>query len=133
MQLIYHSTASQLMSEETLEQLLSQSQENNKANNISGLLIYDDGSFIQVIEGSEKDLTNLLAKLYKDPRHKNFYEMNREYIEKRDFSEWSMGFRNSKDLKEEAFTSIMQLSGNERLNKLMAIFHKAYALDRRLH
>lgn len=133
MQLIYHSTASELMSERSLEQLLTKSRENNKANNISGMLIYDDGSFIQVIEGSEKDLNLLLAKLYKDTRHKNFVEMNREYIEKRDFAEWSMGFRHSKDLNEEAFTSILQLSSNERLNKLMAIFHKAYALDRRLH
>ena len=52
--LIYSSASTTSnLTEEALNIILSESRENNKANNISGILLYQDGSFFQVLEGGQ--------------------------------------------------------------------------------
>jgi len=97
------------------------------------MLIYDEGAFIQIIEGSGAVLCPLIETIYKDNRHTDINELNREYIEHCNFADWSMGFRNTKDIKNPNFNDLMKLSGNERLTKLMASFHKACLIDKTLH
>jgi len=91
-ELAYLSRASRLYSSSELMTLLHQSREFNSANDISGMLLYKDRSFFQVIEG-EKTLLHTLFKLIKaDPRHYDVRLIFEREIAERNFKKWSMGF-----------------------------------------
>ena len=61
--IIYVSAAVELLDEYELLNILSASRKNNQARNITGMLIYGEGTFMQVIEGEEDDLKNLYKKI----------------------------------------------------------------------
>ena len=48
---VYVSTASEPMDDEDLAELLAQSRERNARNDITGMLLYKDSRFIQLLEG----------------------------------------------------------------------------------
>ena len=89
------------MNEAELLEILAISRKNNQAKNITGMLIYGEGTFIQVIEGNDGDLENLYKKIELDPRHKNLIKLTEGTLKKRNFSDWSMGFKsvNAEELK----------------------------------
>ena len=68
--IIYLSSAIDSVDETELENLLVKSRENNKLNEISGILLHIDGDFIQVLEGHKEIVTNLYNKIATDKRHK---------------------------------------------------------------
>ena len=63
--LIYISTAVKLMTDAELISILADSRDNNKLKNITGMLLYGDGTFIQVLEGGKKDITDTYHKIEK--------------------------------------------------------------------
>lgn len=99
--LIYISAAVKLMNEDELVEILTISRKNNQAKNITGMLLYGDGTFIQVIEGEEEELNKLYYKIKLDPRHKNLIKLTTGTLNKRNFSGWFMGFKavNTEELK----------------------------------
>jgi len=66
---------------------------NNPKLGLTGLLIHGNGSFLQAIEGPEAAVEALVAKIERDPRHKNFRILRRENIDRRSYGGWSMGFQ----------------------------------------
>lgn len=92
--LIYVSTAVAPMSDEALAELLQQSRARNLENRITGLLLYKNGHFMQVLEGDEAAVMKIFASIECDPRHKSIDVLRAEYIQYRDFPDWSMGFKN---------------------------------------
>ena len=92
--LIYLSSATNLFSAEELKELLRVSRINNSLLDVTGMLLYRDGNFLQVLEGDEEEtVRGLYAKILRDPRHKGTIVVLAEEIPQREFSEWSMGFR----------------------------------------
>jgi len=91
--IIYLSTATKLMSDLQLNNLLETARKQNFSKNITGLLIYMDGNFLQIIEGDDLEVNNLFNKISFDKRHKNIICVNDEIIEKRQFPDWNMGFK----------------------------------------
>lgn len=91
--LIYISTAAELLTDPELLELLDVSRKNNEKNNITGVLLYSEGTFIQLIEGPENDLENTYNAILNDSRHRNIIKLVEENIEKRSFPGWTMGFR----------------------------------------
>jgi lipopolysaccharide biosynthesis regulator YciM len=113
--LVYVSSAKQLFSEEELKALLEQSRDNNTRLGLTGLLLYKDGNFMQVLEGPEDAVKRLYNIIQKDPRHHGFLQLLRQQIREREFASWSMGFKNLKDV------NLQQIPGysafmNEPLN-----------------
>lgn len=104
-QLAYVSSAKRPFSEPQLVELLEKSRANNEASNITGLLLYRDGNFIQAIEGDRDAVTLLHRKISADPRHHGLITMYTREVEAREFAEWSMGFRNLSD------PSVLELPG----------------------
>lgn len=101
LQLIYASNADFSFSEKDLEELLIQARNQNDSKKITGLLIYHNENFMQVIEGPDNEIENLYSKIENDPCHHNVTLIHKEQIEKNEFSNWSMGFvdtRNTKQL-----------------------------------
>jgi hypothetical protein len=62
----------------------------NLTNNITGILFFDNGKFIQILEGEAEHLTPLLDRIQLDTRHKNVNILMNEPIEKREIDNWSM-------------------------------------------
>ena len=91
--LIYVSTATESMSGNDLSQLLSQSRTNNEANRITGMLLYRNGHFMQVLEGEEAKVLEAFARIERDSRHKKTDVLRAELIQHRDFPDWTMGFK----------------------------------------
>jgi len=76
-----------------LQELLASSRENNASKDITGLLLYKHGNFMQVIEGPREAVSGLFSSIEKDPRHRRVIEVINEEIQHRDFADWSMAFR----------------------------------------
>lgn len=93
-QLLYASSAVKLMSDEELLELWRVSRENNVPADISGLLLYRNGSFLQVMEGEETAVKALFSKILRDPRHKDVHVLAQGPAASRMFPDWSMGFKN---------------------------------------
>lgn len=90
--IIYLSSATELLSDEEINSLLKTSRENNKKNNITGLLLYCDGNFLQVLEGENEVIDPIFSIISTDRRHKNIIVVANAYIEKRSFEERKMGY-----------------------------------------
>ncbi len=93
-QLIYMSVSGKELSSEDLEQILNASRRNNVEKNITGLLVVKGNTFLQVLEGESETIKPLFQKLKEDQRHHDISIISWEVIEKRDFPQWSMGFKN---------------------------------------
>lgn len=91
-QIIYVSTAPASFDEATLRRMLEQFRQANERFGISGLLLYDGGNFIQVIEGPEAAVEHLFANIQADKRHRQLILLRRQAIELRDFPSWTMGY-----------------------------------------
>lgn len=91
--LIYISSATKLLDEKELDGILKSSRQNNLKDDITGMLIYIDGNFIQLLEGEEKTVNHAYSKIKKDHRHTGIIKIKEGPAENRLFPEWSMGFK----------------------------------------
>lgn len=99
--LVYVSSAVRLMTATDLIELLRGSRERNQKKQITGLLLYRDGNFMQALEGEENAVDSLHEHIRGDPRHRGLITLIRQPIRERIFDNWSMGFRNLDDLNEQ--------------------------------
>ena len=93
-QLAYISRSMRLMDTATLAELLEQARDINEIEDITGMLLYKDGSFVQVLEGRAENVGKIYQRIEQDSRHSNVKMLYRHNIEQRDFPDWSMGFQN---------------------------------------
>ena len=91
--LIYVSAASQPFNQAELDALLEKSRRNNRRDSITGMLLYRDGDFLQVLEGPEPTVRATYARIGRDRRHGGFILLDESHVEQRAFSDWAMGFR----------------------------------------
>ena len=92
-QLIYMSAATHLLTDEELQQLLEQARANNSQEDITGLLLYHEGRFMQLIEGPEPAVAALYERIEQDPRHTDTAKLADKEVDSRSFPEWAMAFR----------------------------------------
>jgi len=92
-QIVYTSTASESISRADLMELLQGSVQRNTRAGITGLLLYYDGTFMQTIEGNGSVVIALFAKISRDPRHHHVIPLIHGPINRRDFSDSAMAFR----------------------------------------
>ena len=91
-QLVYISriTSTGLSSPSTLNDISETAIERNQIDNVTGILCYGNGYFLQCVEGSEQALTNLKNRLLVDDRHKELKILDFSEITKRRFASWSL-------------------------------------------
>jgi hypothetical protein len=92
--LIYVSTSVKLLNDEELLDILKVSRENNSSRDVTGLLLYKGGNFMQVLEGPDAVVEALYEKIKTDPRHQDVSVISREQISTRQFPAWEMAFQN---------------------------------------
>lgn len=92
--LVYISSATKAMSENDLVDLLNVARRNNILQDITGMLLYRNGEFMQALEGEKSAVEELYEHISKDSRHNELLVLARKDIVERVFSNWSMGFEN---------------------------------------
>ncbi len=92
--LVYVSSATRPFDQAELLKLLEESRRNNQRTNITGLLLYREGNFMQALEGEELAVVSTHERISKDCRHGGLITLLKGPIAQRDFGDWSMGFRN---------------------------------------
>jgi hypothetical protein len=73
-----------------LEQIHRTALELNALDAITGLLIFNGTHFLQIIEGAQDAIGDLVERLRRDPRHNGFEIRDRHDIDARSFPGWSM-------------------------------------------
>lgn len=99
--LVYISKAKELIQEDELVFLLDQSKRNNDIKQITGMLLYMEGSFldsfkgrfIQVLEGEKENVDYVFNIIKSDDRHLAVVVLSEGILKERYFKTWSMGFR----------------------------------------
>ena len=89
--LIYKSIATaEVISNRTLRDIEEQASAANTEKGITGLLVLTGNIFLQVLEGSSRDVTALFGKIIGDKRHHDVELVTFQPIGARCFDEWSM-------------------------------------------
>jgi hypothetical protein len=65
----------------------------NRKLDITGILLHKNDEFMQLLEGPESVVLSLFERIENDPRHTNVVVVAHEEIDERQFSNWSMAFR----------------------------------------
>lgn len=91
-QLVYASAAERPFSDLELRELLRRARERNQALGVTGILLYDAGSFLQILEGDEQVVSDLFDRIRVDPRHGAVTPLLKQQVATREFANWSMGF-----------------------------------------
>ncbi|MEO8598897.1 MAG: EAL domain-containing protein [bacterium] len=91
--LIYVSQALETMTSPALDILLKQSLAANRLAGITGCLLYQDGYFMQMLEGKRELLFALLDKIESDPRHHKVRLVIEGRAKHRVFVDWGMELR----------------------------------------
>lgn len=92
--IMYASIANIQFDNAKIIELLTQARKKNSRLNVTGMLLYCDNSFFQVIEGEEHVIQELFDSIEHDNRHKNVTKIVEEPIPSRSFANWTMGFTN---------------------------------------
>lgn len=90
--LTYSSTAAIPFDDGDLERLLESSRVANVNTDLSGLLLYRAGRFLQVLEGPESAVREAIDRIGRDPRHRDVRVLVSESIDERRFADWTMGY-----------------------------------------
>ena len=98
MQCIYASLAASFFKEQDLSALLAQARDANARRGLTGMLLYIEGTFFQVLEGETDDVDFIYEKILRDPRHTHIRLIIREPIARRSFAEWTMAFETMEPL-----------------------------------
>lgn len=92
-QLLYASGASFDISADDIAAILAQSRRNNSGRGVTGVLLFANNTFIQVLEGEEAIVRRLGRTISEDRRHRNYMVLYEGAAESRAFASWEMGFK----------------------------------------
>jgi hypothetical protein len=91
-QLMYVSTAAWALDSRVLNDILDVSRAINRELGITGMLLYLDHGFLQILEGPEAAVMETFRRIERDPRHLGIRVLVQQHVSERLFGEWSMGF-----------------------------------------
>jgi hypothetical protein len=89
---LYGSRATHAPTETDLQTLLERSRTYNAHQQITGLLLYSDGQFVQLVEGPEAVVRSLYARIRADARHTQVVTLSDGPSPQRWFADWHMAF-----------------------------------------
>jgi hypothetical protein len=87
---IYVSSAAPDISEHDTVKFLNEARKANRKNDVSGMMLYIGGSFLQLLEGEATKVDIVCGTIFRDEREMRM--VLREPIAEREFPEWTMGF-----------------------------------------
>jgi Sensors of blue-light using FAD len=75
-----------------IESILDRSREQNLKNDVTGVLLFNQDYFLQLLEGSREQVTSTFCRVAADPRHGTVTLISVQDIDERDFPDWNMGY-----------------------------------------
>src|SRR5271169_5023661 len=90
--LIYSSEAAPGLAAAGLEEMLAESRVRNRVYGITGVLLFVEGAFLQILEGEKEDVLGLMERIERDPRHHDLKVFYEEEVGERAFPSWSMAY-----------------------------------------
>jgi hypothetical protein len=87
---IYVSSAMPDVSEHDTLKFLNEARTANRKHDVSGMMLYIGGYFLQVLEGEPAMVDRVCSTIFRDEREMRV--ILRETIAEREFPEWTMGF-----------------------------------------
>ena len=114
-----------------LDQILASARRRNVAEEITGMLLYYRGEFVQILEGEKKSVENIYDKyIGPDLRHTALNKVHQNTISHRSFSEWSMGFIGAQEIESRMPSSaigiLMNMLTNEAKSKPLSFGLNAF-------
>jgi hypothetical protein len=91
-QLVYSSVATEAMPKSKLYKILHGARAANTIADVTGLLVFAEGKFLQVLEGPREIVRELMQKIAADQRHKDVRVIAERDVEDRIFSSWKMAY-----------------------------------------
>ena len=92
--LTYASRANDGVTPEALTAILKTSRSHNLDAGITGVLVFSDGIFLQVLEGGRDAVSGLYNRIAQDRRHRDVVLLGYDEIGERRFAGWAMGQAN---------------------------------------
>lgn len=90
--LVYVSSATRLFQPAEIADFLDRARTRNRAQGISGLLLFCEGNFMQVLEGPRARLDALFDRIRRDVRHHDVVRLLFEPQACREFADWDMAY-----------------------------------------
>ena len=96
--LVYLSDAAPSFQVSELPQLLTVSRANNERDGLTGLMIFHERRFFQVLEGDMNAVMTCFNRIMRDPRHENLFMIETTAAQTRAFGQWRMAYEQVSDL-----------------------------------
>jgi hypothetical protein len=118
--LVYVSQASDSICYSDIQKILESAQRHNQNNNLTGLLIYKDHHFIQILEGVETRVMETVSRIIQDRRNHHFRVLVESLSNKRIFERWAMAFhdgdidKSTRDLIVDLFSTALDQNKKEK-------------------
>lgn len=117
-QIAYVSLAEMPLEARVLSDILNVSKRNNARDGITGVLMYHDRIFFQILEGEKYVVDNCYDRIANDRRHSNLSVIMDSAIESLTFPDWVMGYAGPDEIRgysNEAIRSLNDLrhGGNQ--------------------
>ena len=114
-----------------IAKILASARRRNLAEDITGMMIYHRGEFVQILEGRKQSIENVYEKfICPDTRHTAINKVLENTITHRSFSEWSMGFVGTSDIESRiplsAMGIVMNLLSDEAKSKPLSFALSAF-------
>ncbi len=106
--------------ERELANIASTAQEHNAKQDISGVLFFENGHFLQALEGDEPTLRKLYGKICEDPRHTNVNTLVDTAISQRSFPDWSM---------DTFFVDTPELINPDTINTIRSLYSRTFDMN----
>ena len=91
-QIVYTSAAVATFGTSDLDDVLRTARSNNARGEVTGMLLFENGSFFQALEGTAEVVDEIYERISRDRRHSKVSLLLRRPIEDRIFGDWTMGY-----------------------------------------
>ncbi len=126
--LLYSSNLSKDQDPKVIQDILAKARHFNPINNVTGILLFRNGEFLQLLEGDKFDVYFTYKKIRDDKRHYKLKILHESVIQDRLFSGWSMAYKDEKtsiDFMNQEIKSLIDENGiksNLDLSSLLSRF-----------
>lgn len=90
--IVYVSNAAGELNELEVQQLLAGSKRDNNKKDVTGILLYSESNFFQVLEGEKKTVLDLYDTIQQDKRHNNLIQIFGKEINNESFDGYESDF-----------------------------------------
>ncbi|HEA30732.1 MAG TPA: BLUF domain-containing protein [Leeuwenhoekiella sp.] len=90
---LYISSAAPDLNHNDVQDIMEAAAANNDPLQISGFLVFDDGNFLQLLEGEEEQVNMIYDRIKKDLRHRNIIPVLEQHTGIKGFDFYHSGFR----------------------------------------